>query len=127
MGAGDGYNRHFDAVLQDFQRKERCVDDTVFWDEDLEGHWLRVIEFLETMGRSEIILNPEKFQFCAKDVKFTGFSITKSRVAPLAKYIDAIQLFPTPQNITNIRSTRLLATDSFAHTSNHSEDSSAPR
>ena len=80
------------------------MDDTVFWDEELEGHWWRVIEFLETTGRSGIILNPDKFQFCAKDVKFAGFRITESRVAPLAKYIDAIRLFPTPQKITDIRS-----------------------
>ena len=97
--ASDGYNRRFDAVLQDFHRKERCVDDTVFWDEKLENHWWRVIKFLETMGRSGIVLIPDKFQFCAKDVEFAGFRITESRVAPLAKYIDAIRLFPTPQNI----------------------------
>ena len=36
VGADNGYNRPFDAVLQDFQRKERCVNDTVFWDEE---HW----------------------------------------------------------------------------------------
>ena len=41
VGAGDGYNRRFDAVLSDFARKERCVDDTVFWDADLANHWRR--------------------------------------------------------------------------------------
>ena len=75
------------------------MDNTVFWDEELENHWWRVIEFLETTGCSGIVLNPDKFQFCAKDVKFAGFRITESRVAPVAKYIDAIRLFPTPQNI----------------------------
>ena len=44
---------------------ERCVDDTIFWDEDLEKHWWRVINFLEITSRSGIVLNPEKFQFCA--------------------------------------------------------------
>ena len=65
---------------------------TVFWDEDIEGHWWRVIH--KTTGCSGIILNPDKFQFCAKNVEFAGFRITESRVAPLVKYIDAIQLFP---------------------------------
>ena len=27
--SGDGYNRRFDAVLSTFERKERCVDDTI--------------------------------------------------------------------------------------------------
>ena len=66
VGAGDGYNRRFNAVIQDFQRKERCVDDTIFWDEDLKKHWWCVIKFLEITGRSGIVLNPEKFQFCAQ-------------------------------------------------------------
>jgi hypothetical protein len=33
--AGDGYNRRFYAVFFDFERKERCVDDTVHHDSDL--------------------------------------------------------------------------------------------
>ena len=69
MGAGDGYNRRFDAVLEDFSDKERCVDDTIFWDADLEKHWWRTIEFLETVSKSGIVLNPEKFQFCAKAIE----------------------------------------------------------
>ena len=104
MGAGDGYNRRFDAVLEDFRDKERCVDDTIFWDADLEKHWWRTIDFLETVSKSGIILNPENFQFCAKDVEFAGFRITSTRVAPLPKYLDAIKLFPTPKNLTDIRS-----------------------
>ena len=104
VGAGDRYNRRFDAVLEDFKDKERCVDDTVFWDTDLERHWWRTIKFLETVSKSGIILNPEKFQFCAKDVEFAGFRITGTRVAPLPKYLDAIRLFPAPKNLTDIRS-----------------------
>ena len=76
----------------------------MFWDADLERHWWRTIEFLETVGKSGIILNPEKFQFCAKDVEFAGFRITSTRVAPLPKYLDAIRLFPTPKNLTDVRS-----------------------
>ena len=39
VGAGDGYNRHFDAVLTNFAHKERCNDDTIFWGRNLESHW----------------------------------------------------------------------------------------
>ena len=67
------------GLLADFQKKERCVDDTVFWDapEDLEAHWWRNIEFLETTSREGIVLNSSKFQFCKKDVDFAGFRITQ--------------------------------------------------
>ena len=29
LSSGDGYNRRFDAILSDFPRMERCVDDTI--------------------------------------------------------------------------------------------------
>ena len=39
VSSGDGYNRRFAAILSDFERKERCVDDTIFFDSELECHW----------------------------------------------------------------------------------------
>ena len=67
LSSGDGYNRRFDAILSDFERKERCVDDVLCHDdhEKLEAHWWRVIDLLITCGKSGIVLNskPGKFQF----------------------------------------------------------------
>ena len=37
-------------------------------------------------------------------VEFAGFEITSSSVRPCARYLDAIRNFPTPTNITDIRS-----------------------
>lgn len=104
LSSGDGYNRRFDAILADFVRKERCVDDTVFYDSNLEEHWWRTIEFLTLVGRAGIVLNPDKFQFAQRTVDFAGFRISDCVVEPLPKYLRAIQEFPTPKNITDIRS-----------------------
>ena len=52
LSSGDGYNRRVDAILTDFERKERCVDDTIFYDTDLEEHWWRTIDLLMIMGQS---------------------------------------------------------------------------
>ena len=83
---------------------ERCVDDSLLHDEDMETHWWRAIEFLELCGRSGIVLNPEKFQFSQMTVDFAGFRISNGTVEPLPKYLDAIRGFPTPRNITDIKS-----------------------
>ena len=104
LSSGDGYNRRFDAILSDFERKERCVDDTVHHDMELDTHWWRTMEFLETVGRSGIVLNPDKFQFSRKEVEFAGFRITNSSIEPLPKFLDAIRDFPTPTSTTDIRS-----------------------
>ena len=83
--------------------KRKCVDDTIQWDEDLETHWWRVIDFLILVGRNGIILNPGKFQFSQKEVNFAGFTITDTEVKPLTKYLKAIAEFPIPERTTDIR------------------------
>eukprot|EP00745_Piridium_sociabile_P016047 TRINITY_DN23877_c0_g1_i16.p1 TRINITY_DN23877_c0_g1~~TRINITY_DN23877_c0_g1_i16.p1 ORF type:complete len:1035 (+),score=142.70 TRINITY_DN23877_c0_g1_i16:69-3173(+) len=104
LSSGDGYNRRFDAILSDFQRKERCVDDTIHHDKDLETHWWRTIDFLSTVGSAGVVLNPDKFQFAQRSVDFAGFHISEETIKPLPKYIDAIKSFPTPTCTTDVRS-----------------------
>ena len=104
LSSGDGYNRRFDAVLLEFERKERCVDDTIHYDSNLEDHWWRTIDFLTRVGQAGIVLNPDKFQFAEQTVDFAGFRISSSSIEPLPKYIDAIRDFPTPTSTTDVRS-----------------------
>ena len=37
-------------------------------------------------------------------MEFAGFEITLQEIKPCGRYLDAIRQFPTPQNITDIRS-----------------------
>ncbi|XP_048576277.1 uncharacterized protein LOC125557593 [Nematostella vectensis] len=103
LSSGDGYNRRFDAILAEFERKERCVDDTVHYDHDLEQHWWRTIEFLTRVGQAGIV-NPDKFQFAGRSVNFAGFHVSDHTIELLPKYLDAIREFPTPTSTTDIRS-----------------------
>ena len=104
LSSGDGYNQRFDTILTDFVRKERCVDDTIHYDNDLETHWWRTIDFLSMMGIAGAVMNPDKFQFAERSVNFAGFRITETSIEPLPKYIDAIRTFPTPKCTKDIRS-----------------------
>ena len=104
LSSGDGYNRRFDAILAEFERKERCVDDTIHYDGELEKHWWRIIDFLTRVGRAGIVLNPEKFQFAERSVDFAGFRVTEETIEPLPKYLDAIREFPSPSSTTDVRS-----------------------
>jgi len=104
VSSGDAFNRRFDAILSDFERKERVVDDTLHYDLDLATHWWRTIDFLTTTGKSGIVLNPSKFQFAGRTVDFAGFRISEDRIEPLPKYFNAIRNFPTPSSPTDIKS-----------------------
>ena len=104
VSSGDGFNRRLDEVLADFKDKERCIDDICHYDQDLEKHWWRAIELLAVLGNAGVIINPTKFQFCEKTIDFAVFRISDSEIEPLPKYLDAIRHFPTPKNISDIRS-----------------------
>ena len=106
--SGDAYNRRFDEITSEagIVRLQRIVDDCCLHDPvaDMESHWWRVIDFLETCGHAGIVLNSEKFQFAQGTVDFAGFRISEQAVEPLPKYLDAIRSYPTPENTTDIRS-----------------------
>ena len=98
VSSGDGYNQRFDSILANFPNKERCVY------VDLTEHWWRTIDLLITLANAGLVLNLEKFQFSQRSVEFAGFRITESSIEPLPKYLETIQQFPTPKNITDVRS-----------------------
>jgi len=104
LSSGDGYNRRFDAILSSVERKERCVDDTIHYDTELEQHWWRTIDLLTRIGQAGVVLNPEKFQFAERSVNFAGFRVSDETIEPLPKYLDAIRDFPQPTSTTDIRS-----------------------
>ena len=104
LSSGDGYNSRFDEIIANFQHKERCIDDTVQWDVELQNHWWRTIDYLILVGRAGAVLNPDKFQFAQRPVDFAGFRISNATIEPLPKYLDAIRDFPTPTSTTDVRS-----------------------
>ena len=80
VSSSDGYNCCFSVILSDFDRNERCVDDSVFYDSELGCRWWRTIDFLLKVGKAGITLSTKKFQFCQKSVDFASFRISNERI-----------------------------------------------
>ena len=104
IASGDGYTRRYDAIITDIKDKVKCVDDTLLWANDIDESFIKTVQYIELCGRNGIILNPTKFTFAANEVEFAGFNITLTNVRPSNKYLRAIQDYPTPRNLTDIRS-----------------------
>lgn len=104
IASGDSYTRRFDEIAMDIPRKTKCVDDTLLWSDTIEEAFHQAAEWLDLCGRNGITLNPNKFVFAKETVTFAGFQITPTTVRPAPKYLEAIQNFPTPKNVTDIRS-----------------------
>ena len=104
IASGDGFSRRFDEIVSEVPNKTKCVDDTLLWSDSVEEAFAQAVDWLELCGKHGIILNPDKFTFAQETVNFAGFCITKDAVRPSVKYLRAIKEFPTPNNLTDIRS-----------------------
>ena len=104
VSSGDAYTRRFDEIAMDVPNKTQCVDDTLLWSNNIEEAFFQAVQWLDLCGRNGITLNPEKFFFAEETVEFAGFEISQKTVRPCPKLFDAIANFPTPANITDMRS-----------------------
>ena len=104
IASGDGYTRRFDEIITDVPRKTKCVDDTLMWDGSIEEAFFHTVDWLDLCGRNGVSLNPTKFVFAKETVEFAGFEITSNSVRPAPRFLQSIRDFPTPKNVTDIRS-----------------------
>ena len=103
IASGDGYRR-YDEITSSIPNKTKCVDDALLWSDTIEESFFQASHWLDTCGKHGITVNPEKFCFAQDEVEFAGFEITNNTVWPCKRYIRAIADFPTPQNLTDVRS-----------------------
>ena len=102
--SGDGYTSRYEGIVAHITEKTKCIDDSLLWSSDIADAYGKAAEWLDICGRNGITLNPEKFRFAKDEVEFAGFEITLTTVKPCRKYVRAISEFPTPRNLTDVRS-----------------------
>lgn len=104
IASGDAYTHRYDNIIAEVPNKVKCVDDTLMWANNIEESYDQAVKYLVLCGRNGIILNPKKFKFAEDEVEFAGFKISKNSIAPIPTFLKAIEGFPQPQTITDIRS-----------------------
>ena len=100
----DAYNNRFDKVTEKVTSLKRCVDDSLLFSNTLEGAFHQTAQYLSLLGNHGILQNPDKFKFGHQEIEWAGFLIGKDTVSPLPKHTESIRTFPTPHNITDLRS-----------------------
>ena len=74
------------------------------WADTLEESFHQATQWLGVCGRNGIFLNPDKFVFGADTVELAGFEISPTEARPSKRYICASLGFPTPKDLTDVRS-----------------------
>ena len=85
------------------------IDDTMIWGNNMAEIYKWTFNYLKTVGENGVNLNKKKFTFGKSEVDYAGFRITNDRVLPLEKNLQALKEFPTPKNISDMRSFFALA------------------
>ena len=103
-GTGDAYTRRFDDITTDEERYVRIVDDGLLHDDDIEQAFWHTFDHIKRCAENGIVFNKEKFKFARETVDFAGFEVSMNGYKPSDRTLSAIKNFPTPRNITDIRS-----------------------
>ena len=99
------YNRRMDEALQGMSDNYRkVVDDIVVFSSTLEEHVQHVRELLLRCEERGISLNLGKLQLAQRSVKFAGFIVSNEGYTPNPQLTEALSAFPTPNNISDLRS-----------------------
>jgi hypothetical protein len=70
----------------------------------MEQSFVRICSLLSHCNKNGMVFSPDNFIFARETMEFAGFEITMEGIRPTDKYIEAIKNFPTPSNISEVRS-----------------------
>ena len=104
IGSGDEFNIRTDAVIRDVKQADKLVDDILARgktrEELLNGPVRQVLENCRKYGMT---LSKSKFQI-GQELEFCGHIISKDGIKPSPERLLAIENFPSPTDLTSLRS-----------------------
>ncbi|GBG74054.1 hypothetical protein CBR_g17764 [Chara braunii] len=80
------------------------VDDILVYSRTLEDHLGHLRRVLETLCRAKYKANRDKCEFVRQELKYLGHFVTQEGISPLSDKIQAIQEWPEPRNVMDVRS-----------------------
>ena len=102
--SSDEYNRRGDQALAGIPNTCKIVDDVLAYDVQYADHLRHVIRILERCDAAGITLNPSKLIFAEPSVSYCGYDVNSTGYTADQRKVKAIAEFPTPANITDLRS-----------------------
>ncbi|GBG91459.1 hypothetical protein CBR_g52414 [Chara braunii] len=80
------------------------LDDILVCSRSLEDHLGHLRQVLETLRRAKYKANRDKCEFVRQELRYLGHFVTPEGISPLSDKIQAVQEWPEPRNVTDVRS-----------------------
>ena len=97
------FQRHMSIVLDGLEGVVCLMDDILVYGKMHDEHDERLLKVLQHLEIARVTLNKEKCEFSQSKIKFLGKIIDKSGIRPDPAKIKAVQGFPIPKNVPDIR------------------------
>ena len=79
------------------------LDDILIFSTTLEEHLLHLRKVINRLKSVNLKLKPTKCMFARKEVEYLGHIITAEGLRPNLRITEAVQKFPTPDNVQGVR------------------------
>ena len=87
------------------------IDDILVFSPTLREHLDHLQKVIDRLREASLKLNPKKCKFVSEEVDYLGHVITAGGLKPNPRLTDAVQKFPEPQNLQDVR--RFLGMSSY--------------
>ena len=79
------------------------IDDFLVFSSTLQDHLEHLQEVINRLREVNLKLNPKKYKFVREEVDYLGHVITAEGLKPNPQLTDAVQKFPQPKNLQDVR------------------------
>ena len=101
--AGQTFQRLMDEVCAGLPFTFVYIDDVLIASPDLETHLQHLRLVLQRFQQNGLVINPAKCEFGRFEINFLGHHVSAAGASPLLKHVEAVEVFPQPQDRLQIQ------------------------
>ena len=98
------FQRNMAELLRDLDYVSVYIDDVIIHSRTVEEHVQHVRTVMQRLRRAQICVKGSKASLFRKSVNFLGHLVGGDGVAPQDKKVEAVANWPTPKNVSEVRS-----------------------